>query len=99
VIICTTCDEPLIQELTPTSLTTVNGDTFDFKRATDHVACPNCGATKSVRALRAEAVARGDLAPAEESEEPDPGEVLRSILDSGGRGIPETGSGQSSEDT
>lgn len=95
---CTTCDEPLIKELTQTSLTTVEGETFVFKRTTDHVACPNCGAMKSVRTLRAEAVARGDLAPMEETEEPDPEAVLRSILDSGVPGTPQAESGQPSED-
>jgi hypothetical protein len=82
VINCSTCGELLVQELTERSLTTAEGDTFPFRRTTDHVVCAHCGATKSVRTLRAEAVARGDLAPDDdEDEEPDPDEVIQSLLE------------------
>jgi DNA-directed RNA polymerase subunit RPC12/RpoP len=76
VIRCKACGDPLLAELTETSLKTISGERIVLRRTTDHVACPHCGAIESVQALREEAASRGELQPAEDETDPDnPDEV------------------------
>ncbi len=56
------CGEALFDEIDAETLT-VDGKTFTFRRNTDYVACRRCGELRSVRSIRAEAVARGILDP------------------------------------
>lgn len=54
------CGEPLVDDL-DLGQVKVEDEEIEFRRASDYVACDACGAMRSVRSLRAEAVAEGDL--------------------------------------
>ena len=54
------CGEPLVDDIDDATVT-VDGDPIPFRRTTDWVACPRCGRMRSVRSLKAEAVATGEL--------------------------------------
>lgn len=62
------CGEPLIDELDVGTLT-VEGEEIPFRRRSDFIACSTCGELRSIRSLRAEAVAKGHLVVDEEDEE------------------------------
>ncbi|HEV2786194.1 MAG TPA: hypothetical protein VGV67_07405 [Solirubrobacteraceae bacterium] len=58
------CGEPLVDDIDDATVT-VDGDPIPFRRTTDWVACPRCGRMRSVRSLKAEAVATGEFLLAE----------------------------------
>lgn len=59
-ITCHSCGEPLAEALDAENLT-IAGKEIRFRRTSDYVACPECGAMRSVESLRKEAIAEGDL--------------------------------------
>lgn len=59
-ITCHSCGETLVDDVDADSLT-VAGKEIRFRRTSDYVACPHCGAMRSVQSLRMEAVVEGDL--------------------------------------
>lgn len=61
-ITCSSCGERLVDEI-DTGGVTVGGERFPFRRDSDHIACDSCGMLHRVSAVRAAAVAQGDLAP------------------------------------
>lgn len=61
-ITCTNCGERLVDEIDEAGVT-VGGERFPFRRDSDHIACDHCGMLHRVSAVRAIAVAQGDLAP------------------------------------
>lgn len=74
VIFCD-CGERLVEAIDEDAIV-IQGQHHTFRRTTDHVICHHCGQAWSVNSLRAEAAARGDLAPPIEApapEDPDDG--------------------------
>lgn len=63
------CGEPLVDDL-DLGQVKVEDEQIPFRRASDYVACDACGSMRSVRSLRAEAVAEGELDPDEEESLP-----------------------------
>lgn len=59
------CGEPLVEDLDVAQVK-VEDEEITFRRGSDYIACDACGAMRSVRSLRAEAVADGELDPDEE---------------------------------
>ena len=58
------CGQPLVDDIDDATVT-VAGEPIPFRRTTDWVACPRCGRMRSLRSLKAEAVATGELLLAE----------------------------------
>lgn len=56
-IACRDCGRPLIDAVDAEGLV-VGGEHVPFRRTTDFVACPRCGALRSVDSVRAEVAAR-----------------------------------------
>ncbi len=59
---CDECGQRLVDAIDEHRIV-IRGRIHQFRRTTDHIVCENCGATRSVNSIRAEAIAHGDLAP------------------------------------
>jgi hypothetical protein len=87
VISCPACDERLLDRLDAHTVT-IAGRRYRFRRGSDHIVCDACGAVHRIVALRAAAVARGELAPegpgaAGEPEDAVVGEIVDALAPTG----------------
>ncbi len=86
------CGEPFVEDLDVAQVK-VEDDEIVFRRSSDYVACDACGAMRSVRSLRAEAVAEGELDPEEETLPPTISGPLQEAADEALRAIQEMSEG------
>lgn len=80
------CGEELVDDLDLAQVK-VEDERIPFRRTSDYVACASCGAMRSVRSLRAEAVAEDELDPAGEPLPPTISSPLQEAADEALRAI------------
>lgn len=86
------CGAPLVDDLDLAQVR-VEDEEIPFRRASDFVACDACGTMRSVRSLRAEAVADGELDPEGELLPPTISGPLQEAADEALRAIQEMSGG------